>query len=211
MLDEPAANAGTLSSRRHAPSLSHECSFQALLDQMALPDTGDSVEPCLILVRGLPGSGKSTLAERIVNRLAGVNIAVLDPDQVDEGSPEFAPISARMTTQGIPSEIHVYRHLLRLACDDIAKGEMAIWNQPFTSEVVFRSMLRTVTSISNSLQIRIIEMSVDPDTAFRRMANRVERGGHGVPPDRFREFVASYRSFRHFGFPTFTACDRVTS
>ena len=46
----------------------------------------------------------------------------------------------------------------------------------------------------------VVEVSVDPETAKSRVANRVAGGGHDVDEENFARFIGDYQSFEGHGY-----------
>lgn len=155
-------------------------------------------KPLLIFVRGIPGSGKSFLSEALTKKIGLKNTVLLDPDAIDEKDPGYISLSKDLTQDGLPKTIHPFRWLRKSACEAISSGKTVIWNQPFTDLGVFSRLILFIeeNSAHNSkLEILIIEVSIDQDTAKERIQSRIAKGGHGPSDSTFQKRVNGYETF----------------
>ena len=161
--------------------------------------------PRVILIRGLPGSGKSTIAQELVSLLG--NASLLDPDHIDYSGFEYNDFVSGLQQRlpSLDSKYFPYRFLLHKARLALTKGEDIIWCQPFSDqEGLFNTIetLRNYASEMNSrLDITIIDVEVDPNTAFNRVSARRSNGGHGLDEESFRDFVDHFSYLRGYSLP----------
>jgi len=153
----------------------------------------------LILVRGLPGSGKSYLAHALGESLGQDHVVMLDPDSVDQDSPEYAEHVQSQVEEGVDPALHLYRFSRKKAWQGIEDGKIIIWNQPFTNREVFDKMTSGLLAYAAehdvSLKILVVDVQIDPEVARARVEQRKNQGGHGPSHDRFDRFVQEFTSF----------------
>ncbi len=156
-----------------------------------------------MLVRGLPGSGKSHLAHALEAEL-GARAVVLDPDAVDMRGDEFRVFSKRQTAEGVSKNLHQYRWLRAHAYEAIEARKVVIWNQAFTNLNIFRKMIDRLETHAREhgleLPVLVVEVETDRETAYRRVIERADRGGHDVTDEAFERFFVDYKSFADEGF-----------
>lgn len=160
--------------------------------------------PSLILIRGLPGSGKSYLTEELVRRLGKESVMVLDPDLIDMQSEEYLRLKQELKGEGVEEKFHPNRYLCLQASRAIEAGKTVIWNQAFTH---LGGLQRTIGRVQEYVSghginapVLLIEVTIDPELAKARIAERSNSGGHDVPPENFQRFLDDYRSFANEGF-----------
>ncbi|HEU4914284.1 MAG TPA: ATP-binding protein [Candidatus Saccharimonadales bacterium] len=168
-----------------------------------MSDLSRPVQPSLILIRGLPGSGKSSLASALADRLGRENVAILDPDHIDQDSAEYKSLCDQLTDEGVDPKFFPNRFLKAKGYQAIAANKVIIWNQAFTD---FGGFSRSVASLQDyaaehgtDLPALLVEVEIDPATAKERVRARSGRGGHSVPEDTFARFIADYQSFADKG------------
>lgn len=161
--------------------------------------------PILIMMRGLPGSGKSFIARQVVERYGQINTVILDPDAIDFGSDDYAHFSEELSIQQVDSTLHPYRYLRAQAYKAIDEGKLIIWNQAFTNqELVHRTIINLQTHATeggNGLDVLVVDVAIDPETAKERINSRVAAGGHAVNEEMFARFLNDYRSFQGYDYP----------
>lgn len=162
--------------------------------------------PSLILIRGLPGSGKSYLTEELVRRLGKESVMVLDPDLIDMQSEEYLRLKQELKNEGVEEKFHPFRFSRARASQGILDGKIIIWSQAFTLLGGFQRLTSYLLDFAKEqgeeLPILVVEMSVNPETAKKRIADRTTRGGLDVPPENFERFINDYTSFKSEGFST---------
>lgn len=164
----------------------------------------DSKHPTVIFIRGIPGSGKSYLASTLQSALGDERIVMLDPDLIDYKSSEYIEHSKALTKKGVDKALHAYRLLRTKAYDAIAKHKIIIWNQPFTNSEIFNKMvgrLRTrAAECHTKLNVIVVEVELDPDTAKSRVSERKQAGGHGPSEKTLEQRINNYYSFKDGGY-----------
>ncbi len=152
----------------------------------------------LVIVRGLPGSGKSTIVNAAVKSLGSAPI-ILDPDTADYSSEDYQELAAKLESEGVESKFFPHRFLRGQAEQGIDSNSTIIWTQAFTLlgglQRTIQHLVEYAQSQSKNLKIMLVEVSVDPAVAQERVRERVSSGGYDVSEDRFKKFIAEYRSF----------------
>lgn len=164
--------------------------------------------PVVIIVRGLPGSGKSYLAKELQKSIE-TPVVMLDPDATDYDSPEYKEHVRQQEAEGVDPKLHAYRFLRAQAYAGIAARKVVVWNQPFTNLEIFNKMTARLHDQAKEhnthLQILVVEVEIDPDTAKERIKARKQAGGHGPSDETFARFTRDYKSFAKDGYTTVTA------
>jgi predicted kinase len=162
----------------------------------------------LILVRGLPGSGKSHLAAALVDAIGADKVVVLDPDKIDQTSPEYVALSESLVKEGVDKIYFPNRFLKAAGYKAIDDGKTIIWNQAFTLWDGFNRSLNSLKEYAAEhgidLPILLVEVEISPETAKKRIADRANTGGHDVSEERFNRFIDEYESWAGRGFNTVT-------
>lgn len=165
----------------------------------------DNKKTQIILIRGIPGSGKSYITAELEKAL-GKKAIVLDPDNINYASEEYHKHVHEQIAEGVDPKLHAYRFLRAKAYEGIARGKTVIWNQPFTNLEIFNKMTANfriqAEENSRALDILVVEIEIDHDTAKSRVISRKQRGGHGPSDQTFDRFVEDYTSFAPFGYRT---------
>lgn len=163
--------------------------------------------PVMIFVRGLPGSGKTYIAVELQKAL-GEDVVMLDPDATDYESKEYEEHTKKLTEEGVDPKLHAYRFLRGKAYKGIADHKIILWNQPFTNLEIFHKMVANLRIQADEnhvkLQILVVEVEIDHDTARERVMKRRQAGGHGPSDDTFARFTSDYKSFANDGYNTVT-------
>jgi predicted kinase len=158
----------------------------------------------LILVRGLPGSGKSHLAAALVDAIGADKVVILDPDKVDQTSPEYIALSESLAKEGVDKIYFPNRFLKATGYKAIDEGKTIIWNQAFTLWDGFNRSLNSLKDYAAEhgidLPVLVVEVNIDPEVAKKRISDRVGVGGHDVSLDRFERFLSEYESYEGRGF-----------
>ncbi|KKQ95622.1 MAG: hypothetical protein UV74_C0013G0274 [Candidatus Woesebacteria bacterium GW2011_GWB1_43_14] len=155
-------------------------------------------ELSLVFIRGLPGSGKTTVASEMV-RLIGINgVELIDPDIIDKDSEDYSEF-VRKLSQAQPEldpKFFLYRYMLFRARCALLEGRSVIWDQPFSLLSGLKHAIVTTESYFQNLseiQVIIVDLDIDPEESYKRVQDRISKGGHG--PDRltFDSFVSKYQ------------------
>lgn len=158
----------------------------------------------IIFIRGLPGSGKSFIADKIEKTIGKDNVVKLDPDATDYNSVEYSQACEQMREQGVDEKLFPYRFLRAQAYRGIEQGKLVVWNQAFTNANIFRKMVDGLTNYAEErgieLVVLVVEVNIDSVVAQNRIKQRVARGGHDVPNDRFDKFLQDYSTLAEEGY-----------
>jgi predicted kinase len=164
--------------------------------------------PTLIIVRGLPGSGKTFFAKELAKEFDPSDIIMLDPDMVDQSSDAYKKHVDQATAEGVDPKLHLYRFLRAQAYQGIADHKIIMWNQPFTNLEIFNKMMANMNlqakEHNTDLDILVVEVETDPETAKARVQERKSAGGHGPTDATFARFTNDYHSFAEHGYKTVT-------
>ena len=166
------------------------------------------LSPVLVVIRGIPGSGKSHLATALFRALGTDSATILDPDMIDTTDETFLSFSRNLSAEGLDEAIHPFRWLRKTACEAIAPGHIIIWNQPFTIRGIFDRLVQFLQTHAESetdtrLSVLVVEITIDPEKAKKRIAERKKHGGHGPLDAIFEHRVNEYESFAD-GYHTVT-------
>jgi len=159
---------------------------------------GEVSSPVLVLIRGLPGSGKSHIAEGI-RATMGERTVVVDPDKIPYDGEEYTEFSDSLSKEGVDAKLYPYRFLRSNAYGAIRHDKVVVWNQAFTNLYIFNRTILNLQEYAKdhgrSLPVVVVEVDIDHETAKNRVSDRVSKGGHDVPEDRFTKFIDEYKSF----------------
>jgi predicted ABC-type ATPase len=180
------------------------------MNSTVAPDTNTTPayanHPAFILIRGLPGSGKSYLAAALRDAFGPEQVVILDPDATDYTSQAYLDHSEVLAAQGVEAKFYPYRFLRTQAHKAIEAKKIIIWNQAFTD---LGGFTRTITNLQEyalehhtKLPVLVVEVSISPEVAKARVANRAAQGGHDVDADTFARFINTYTSFAGEGHNT---------
>lgn len=160
--------------------------------------------PTLVLIRGIPGSGKSYLAQALKRAIGEDNIVTLDPDATDYKSPEYTEMSDALTAEGVDAKLHPYRFLRGNAYKGIEAHKVVMWNQAFTNLDGFDKTIKNLQAYAEdhgtTLPVLVVEVEVAHDVAKKRVTDREQQGGHGVPDEAFARFLNEYTTFANEGY-----------
>lgn len=164
--------------------------------------------PLLIIIRGIPGGGKSYLTNALVKALGAHDIIKLDPDSIDQTSPEYTKYSQALTREGIDEKFHLYRFSRQQAYDGVPEKKIVIWNQAFMDFSGLSLTIKRIEDVASehnlTLRTLVVDVEIDPEVAKARIASRKEQGGHNVPDEALARFVDQYKSFAGNGYATVT-------
>jgi predicted ABC-type ATPase len=146
--------------------------------------------PRCIVIAGPNGAGKTTFAREYLPRIARV-VHFVNADLIAGGlsplKPELAAVAAARV---------VLRELDRLSADRV--------NFAFETTLSGRTYMRRLESWKRAgYRIEILYLRLDSvDLAFRRIAVRVQQGGHDVPRrDVIRRFKRGWENFERIYRP----------
>lgn len=153
-------------------------------------------QPLLLFIRGIPGSGKSFLARALASQVT----TILDPDAIDDNDPAYMSFASNLKLASLDPKIIPFRWLKHCAIESAQLNSIILWNQPFTDKGVFE---RLVESLKNEAKTRhntepkilLIEMTIDENSAWKRVMARKYDGGHGPEKDIFQQRVSAYKSY----------------
>ena len=139
-------------------------------------------KPELILIGGANGSGKTTFAREIVAR---TNIEYLGADEIARELNPAAPEKARIAAARLFSK--------RLA-HSLAAGESLLVESTLAGLSLKKSL---AAAAQNNFTVSVFFVYLDSaELCIERVAARVAKGGHDVPPaDVRRRFARSNRNF----------------
>lgn len=164
--------------------------------------------PTLVVVRGLPGSGKSYLVERLLGMMEPGSFVSLDPDVVDQSSPEYLAHSDALAAEGVEPRVHLFRFSRAKALRAIEERKLVIWNQPFSNLPMFDRMTAFLHEYAAAhgtrLSILLVEVRTDPALAYQRVVARKQAGGHGPSSGKFQSYVTDYVSYARHGYDVLT-------
>jgi len=158
-------------------------------------EPNNTLEPRLIVIRGLPGSGKSTVASELQARMSNKTVLV-DPDALDKDSEEYKQFSENLVKSqpSVSEKVHPFRYLLHSAETALKNGNTVIWNQPFTD---LDNLEYTIAHLEKQhqgeeqnkpLPVLVVNMEVDPEIAWDRVDKRQSSGGHGMTREKFDSY-----------------------
>lgn len=169
---------------------------------MKNPKTAHSV---LVIIRGLPGSGKSYIADMLYQKIGSNAAIMLDPDATNYDSDEYKEHVKQQLSEGVEPILHPYRFLRSKAYKAIESHKILLWNQPFTNLEMLKKVTTRLeehaTENNTKLSILIIEVSIDPDIARKRVKDRIATGGHGPSDTKFDKFIDEYSTSAALGYP----------
>jgi thymidylate kinase len=171
-------------------------------------DSSNLSHPVAILIRGLPGSGKTYLSASLQAMFGAQHTVMLDPDAIDFESDEYKAHEAACRAEGVDEKLFAYRFLRAQAYQGIADHKIIIWNQPFTSAEIFGKMVGRLNDeaarCETALTVLVVEVEVDPATAWQRVEARRTTGGHGPSEETFARFVREYGTLAAQGYTVVT-------
>lgn len=160
----------------------------------------------LVIIRGLPGSGKTYIANELIKQNLPKPIALLDPDKINFDSNEYLAFSEDLQKNGVDLKLHPYRFLRNKAYETIELNGTVIWTQAFTHLDLLDRTIKNLESHAgdknSKLNIYVVEVDIDENTAKKRVQKREKEGELGVSDDNFRRFLKDYKSFKEYGYKT---------
>ncbi len=152
--------------------------------------------PVLVLMRGLPGSGKSFLSAALQQSIGKHHVVLLDPDAIDYNSEDYHEFIQKLKSENVDEKLFPYRYLRSKAYAAAREQKIVIWNQAFTNaDLVERTIDNIVMNAGSEgvdLAGCIVELSIDLETAKRRIAERVNAGLHDVSDTAYERFLADF-------------------
>jgi len=137
------------------------------------------------VIAGPNGAGKTTFAREFLPNDAGV-VHFVNADLIAGGLSPLRPQSAAMAAGRL--------YLTEL--DRLAKARVDFAFEATLSGLVYLARLRRWKAAGYRIEIIFLRLS-SPRLALRRIAARVEQGGHDVPPaDVLRRFTRSWINFQ---------------
>jgi predicted ABC-type ATPase len=150
--------------------------------------------PSIVLVAGPNGAGKSTLAPFLLRDALAVSEFV-NADRIAQGLSAFNPETVAIQAG----------RLMLARLDELAQQRATFAFETTLASRSFASWLRTRRSEGYAIYLVFLWLP-DPEEALRRVAERVARGGHDVPPDVVhRRYAAGLRNFFMLYQPIATA------
>jgi len=130
-------------------------------------------------------------------------VCLLDPDTIDYEGEKYKNFTAalRIRVPQLEEKYFPYRFLLHLAEEAMNGRRQIIWCQPFSDleglEITIQKLGRLAEENGLDPAITIVDVNVDPETAFERINRRKLGGKHG--PDRisFEGFVSRFSVLRN--------------
>lgn len=159
----------------------------------------------LILVRGLPGAGKTEFSRELSSRFCE-GCERLNPDEIRTKEEDYDDFinELRLRNPGVSSKYYPYRYLRNRAKRLLNKGEVVIWDQPWTWFDGIRFTVNHLDeTVEGKLQVFIIDVESDPVQAWKRVETRVEKGGHGPDKETFGNFIKDFRTAEELPYESF--------
>lgn len=156
----------------------------------ATPKSTRKAAPRCIVIAGPNGAGKTTFAQEFLPNYAGI-AEFVNADLIAAGLSPFRPRDAAIRAG----------RLMLLEIDRLASRR---------ADFAIESTLSGLTLLSRwkrwkatGYRVEVIYLTLpSPDVAVRRIAQRVQQGGHAVPKaDVLRRFERSWRNFCEFYKP----------
>jgi predicted ABC-type ATPase len=142
------------------------------------------VAPRCIVIAGPNGAGKTTFAQEFLPKHAGV-VAFVNADLIAAGLSPFQPRTAAIRAG----------RLLLVEIDRLAAGRADFAVESTLSGLSFLSRLKAWKA--SGYRIEVIYLTLpSAEVALRRIAERVQEGGHDIPDaDVLRRFDRSWTNF----------------
>ena len=150
----------------------------------------NDVHPSVVILAGPNGAGKSTVAPALLHGTLAVNEFV-DADVIARGLSAFEPESAALAAGRVM--------LARLR--ELAWQRVTFAFETTLASRSFAPWLRELAASGYAVHLVFLWLS-SADLAVERVADRVRRGGHNVPPEIVRRrYQAGVRNFFHLYDP----------
>ena len=141
-------------------------------------------EPLIVVLAGPNGAGKSTVAPGLLHGAYAVDEFV-NADTIAIGLSAFRPEAAAIAAGRVM--------LQRL--DELAAARRDFAFESTLAARSFAPWLRVQRSLGYRVHLAFLALP-DPDAAVVRVADRVRRGGHDIPPEVVRRrYAAGLRNF----------------
>jgi predicted ABC-type ATPase len=146
--------------------------------------------PRCIIIAGPNGAGKTTFAQEFLPKYAKV-VHFVNADLIASGLSPLQPELARIKAG----------RLLLGEIDRLAARGVDFAFESTLSGVTYVSQLKQWKNQGYRVEIVYLWLP-SPEIAVRRIAYRVQQGGHGIPnPDIVRRFARSWRNFEQLYKP----------
>jgi len=152
-----------------------------------------------MLLRGIPGAGKSCLATAL-REVSGDRFRwlLLDRDILRTSISDQERLRAFLAKHEWAArepEMGIYRFFLWQTIAGLHGGRNIMWAQPRVRLDLLRLTVdRLHKTFHCTFQLLVVDVEVDPEVAWERVANRVKTGGHGPVRSAFTQMVAAYQS-----------------
>ena len=151
---------------------------------------GKKAEPRCIVIAGLNGAGKTTFAQEFLPSYAKV-VHFVNADLIAGGLSPLRPQLAAIASA----------RLLLKELDRLANGGVDFAFESTLSGVSHVSRLKRLKEAGYRVEIIYLTLP-SPEIALRRIALRVQQGGHGIPKvDVIRRFQRSWENFERLYQP----------
>jgi predicted ABC-type ATPase len=141
----------------------------------------------IVIIAGPNGAGKTTFAREILPREADCPLFI-NADLIAAGLSPFLPETAALRAG-------------RLMLEEIDRNAAAGHNFAFETTLAGHTYVRRIPIWQAAgYTVKLFFLSLEtPEEAIRRVARRVEQGGHDVPDEVIRRrFAAGVRNFREY-------------
>jgi predicted ABC-type ATPase len=156
----------------------------------ATPKKARKAAPRCIVIAGPNGAGKTTFAQEFLPNYAGI-VEFVNADLIAEGLSPFRPRDAAIRAG----------RLMLLEIDRLASRRADFAIESTLSGLTFLSRWKHWKAMGYRIEVIYLTLP-SADVAVRRIALRVQQGGHAVPKtDVLRRFERSWRNFCEFYRP----------
>jgi predicted ABC-type ATPase len=152
------------------------------------------VPPSIVILAGPNGAGKSTAAPFLLRDALAVSEFV-NADQIAQGLSAFSPETVAIEAG----------RLMLARLDELVRRHQTFAFETTLASRSFAPWLRARRAEGYDVSLVFLWLP-DPEAAVRRVAERVARGGHHVPPEVVRRrYAAGLRNFFRLYQPLCTA------